>query len=233
MATSKPQFFDTADPDSMLAPALEAKWSPEGAPLPPAPTPPAPRPHRIIVKAVNWLGDLVMSGPALHAIHDAFPGAHLAVLVRRELASFFDGAMWVDEVIPYRLRGGVAGLGDQLSIVRRIRAGHFDLAVVLPTSFQSAMELMAAYSGVPARGRSPGFMLTHKARRAPASGAHPPGVSLADDGRDAARGAAGAYHLDVNVESRDKRAVARAAPSAARPPADRACAGNLYGPAKE
>ncbi|HLJ43245.1 MAG TPA: hypothetical protein VKT12_03430, partial [Candidatus Binataceae bacterium] len=102
MATSKPQFFDTADPDSMLAPALEAEWSREGAPLAPAPNLRpllSPRPHRIIVKAVNWLGDLVMSGPALHAIHDAFPGAHLAVLVRRELASFFDGAMWVNEVI--------------------------------------------------------------------------------------------------------------------------------------
>src|SRR5713226_10220233 len=95
MATRKPRLFDTADPDSMLPPALEAEWSPEGAPLPPLPNLrplPSPRPHRIIVKTVNWLGDLVMSGPALHAIHDTFPGAHLAVLVRHELASFFDGA---------------------------------------------------------------------------------------------------------------------------------------------
>ena len=52
MPTSKPQLFDTADPDSMLPPALEAEWSPEGAPLPPAPNVrplPSPKPHRIVV----------------------------------------------------------------------------------------------------------------------------------------------------------------------------------------
>ena len=62
MATGKPQFFDTADPDAMLPPALEAEWTTEGARLPPAPALrplPAPKPHRIVVKAVNWLGDLV------------------------------------------------------------------------------------------------------------------------------------------------------------------------------
>src|SRR5215469_3335128 len=110
MPRGKPQFFDTADPEEALPRALEAEWSPIGAPLPPAPNLRpllTPRPHRIIVKAVNWLGDLVMSGPALHAIHDAFPGAHLAVLVRSDLASFFDGAVWVNEVIPYRVRGGL------------------------------------------------------------------------------------------------------------------------------
>ena len=167
MATSKPQFFDTADPESMLPPALEAQWSADGVPLPPVPNLrrlPSPAPHRILVKAVNWLGDLVMSGPALHAIHDMFPGAHLSVLVRRDLASFFDGALWVDEVIPYRLRGGVAGLLDQFSIIKLIRAGRFDLAVVFPSSFQSA--LWVTLAGVQRRAGyvadRRGFMLTHK-----------------------------------------------------------------------
>ena len=58
-------------------------------------------PDRIIVKEVNWLGDLVMSLPAMRAVRRAWPSAHLAVLVKKELASFFDGAHWIDEVIPY------------------------------------------------------------------------------------------------------------------------------------
>jgi heptosyltransferase-2 len=241
MATSKPQFFDTADPDSMLAPALEAEWSREGAPLAPVPNLRpllSPRPHRIIVKAVNWLGDLVMSGPALHAIHDAFPGAHLAVLVRRELASFFDGAMWVNEVIPYRLRGGVAGLGDQLSIIRRIRKGHFDLAVVLPNSFQSAMWMLMAgvqrRAGYEADRR--GFMLTHKvAPRADVERAHQVHHWLTMVAETlGARGAAGAYHLDVNVQSRDKMR-AWLAPRRLRPerPLIALAPVAAYGPAKE
>jgi heptosyltransferase-2 len=214
MPTSKPQLFDTADPDSMLPPALEAEWSHAGAPLPPMPDLrplPPPRPHRIVVKAVNWLGDLVMSGPALHAIHDTFPGAHLAVLVRRELASFYDGAMWVDEVIPYGLRTGVAGLFDQLAVVRRIRAGHFDLAVVLPNSFRSALWMSLAgvqrRAGYDADRR--GFMLSHKvAPRADVQSAHQVYYWLTMVAETiGAKGAAAAYHLDVNVQSRDKMRI--------------------------
>lgn len=195
----------------MLPPALEAEWSREGAPLPPVPNVrplPSPKPHRIIVKTVNWLGDLVMSGPALHAIHDTFPGAHLAVLVRHELASFFDGAMWVNEVIPYRLRGGLLGLRDQLSIVRRIRVGHFDLAVIFPNSFQSALWMLLAgvqrRAGYEADRR--GFMLSHKVvPRADVESAHQVYHWLTMVAETVgARGAAEAYHLDVNMQSRDK-----------------------------
>ena len=45
----------------------------------------------------NWLGDLVMSLPALKAVRRAFPAARLSVLIKAELASFFDGAGWIDE----------------------------------------------------------------------------------------------------------------------------------------
>lgn len=214
MARKKPQFFDTADPDAALPPPLEAQWSAEGVPLPPMPRLrplPPPTPHRILVKAVNWLGDLVMSGPALHAICDTFPDAHLAVLVRSELASFFDGALWVKEVIPYRLRGGPGGLFDQLSIINRIRAGRFDLAVVFPNSFQSALWVTLAgvqrRAGYVADGR--GFMLTHKVEpRAEFERVHQAYHWLAMVAETiGAAGDAKAYHLDVNQQSREKMRV--------------------------
>ncbi|HVM97449.1 MAG TPA: thioredoxin family protein, partial [Candidatus Acidoferrales bacterium] len=55
--------------------------------------------QRILVRSVNWLGDVVMTLPALHAIRRAYPNAHLAILARPELTSFFDGAAWVDETM--------------------------------------------------------------------------------------------------------------------------------------
>ena len=67
-------------------------------------------PRRILVKEVNWLGVLVMSLPALRAVRRAWPNAHLAVLVKNELASFFDGAAWLDEVIPYSVGRGLSDL---------------------------------------------------------------------------------------------------------------------------
>jgi heptosyltransferase-2 len=211
MPRGNPQLYEVTDPEAGLPPALEAEWRAEGGAFPPMldyRALPSPRPHRIIVKAANWLGDLVMSGPALHAIHDTFPGAHLAVLVRRELATFFEGAGWINEVIPYRLRGGVLGLRDQLSIVRRISAGHFDVAVIFPNSFQSAMWM--ALAGVQRRAGYEadrrGFMLTHKASpREDIERAHQVyhWLQMVAQTIGARRGAP-AYHLDVSAQSRDK-----------------------------
>ncbi len=76
-----------------------------------------PAPSRILIKAVNWLGDVVMTLPAMRAVRRAFPEAHLAILIKKELASFFDGADWIDEVIPYSVASGFAGLNDRRRIV--------------------------------------------------------------------------------------------------------------------
>src|SRR5579871_6982739 len=103
----------------------------------------APAPKRILIKAVNWLGDLVMTLPAMRAVRRAFPDAHLAILIKQELASFFDGEKWLDEVIPYSVASGLAGLNDRRKIVGEIRAHHFDLAVVMPNSFESALWVTA------------------------------------------------------------------------------------------
>ena len=125
-----------------------------------------PAPRRVIVKEVNWLGDVVMSLPALRAIRRTWPDAHLAILIKRDLAGFFDGAGWLDEVIPYSLARGMRGLGDRLRIVGEIRKRDFDLAVLFPNSFESA--LWTTLARVPRRAgyttdaRSP--MLTIRAR---------------------------------------------------------------------
>lgn len=104
---------------------------------------------RILVKAVNWLGDLVMSLPALWAIRQAYPRAHLGVLVRSELASFFSATPWVDTVLSYSLEPSFAWLSSRWELVRRLRADRWDAAVVFPRSFSSAFWVYAA--GIPER----------------------------------------------------------------------------------
>jgi heptosyltransferase II len=104
---------------------------------------------RVLVKEVNWLGDLVLSLPALVRLRAAFASATLSVLIRHELAGFFDGIDWIDEVIPYSVRTGVRGWADQRKIVAALRARRFDLAVIFPNSFRSALWMMLA--GVPRR----------------------------------------------------------------------------------
>jgi len=128
-----------------------------------------PPPNRILVKEVNWLGDLVMSLPALRAIRRTWPRAHLAVLVKNELASFFDGARWLDEVIPYSVGRGLSGFFDRRRIVGEIRSRRFDLGVLFPNSFESA--LWIAMAGIRRRAGfvadARGAMLTLKATPSP------------------------------------------------------------------
>jgi heptosyltransferase-2 len=124
-----------------------------------------PAPRRILIKAVNWLGDVVITLPAMRVVRRAFPDAHLAVLIKRELASFFDGDHLLDEVIPYSVARGLGGLNDRLKIVGELRSRHFDLAVLMPNSFESALWVTGA--GIPRRAGyaldARGAMLTHKA----------------------------------------------------------------------
>ncbi len=116
----------------------------------PARLPPlSPAPAHVLVKEVNWLGDLVMTLPALRAVRRAFPHARLAVLIRQELAGLFDGLRWVDEVIGYRIRRGAGGLLDRRRLVGDLRARRFDAALVFPRSFESA--LWVALARIPHR----------------------------------------------------------------------------------
>jgi heptosyltransferase-2 len=137
------------------------------APVPRSATPLRPAPQRVLVKEVNWLGDLVMSLPALRAVRRGFPHARLSVLVKAELATFFDGTEWLDEVIPYRVGRSLGGLADRRHVVAEIRSRRFDLAILFPRSFESAF--WTALARVPRRvgfaadGR--GLMLTHKTAR--------------------------------------------------------------------
>jgi len=112
---------------------------------------------------------VVLSLPALRAVRRGFPEARLAVLVRRELASFFDGSTWIDEVIPYTARGGMGRILGIPALVRALRARRFDAAVLFPTSFESA--LWPGLAGIPRRVGYPGdgrsALLTTRVTAAP------------------------------------------------------------------
>ncbi len=127
------------------------------------------RGERILVRQVNWLGDLVMTTPATWALRQRFPEAHIAVLVRRELAGFYDGADWIDEVISFEQRSGLAGLIALARSAKRLSEGSFDVAVVFPRSFSSALSV--ALAGIPRRvgysGDARGWLLTDRFRRSP------------------------------------------------------------------
>jgi heptosyltransferase-2 len=95
-------------------------------------------PERILVRGVNWLGDAVMSTPALVRLRERFPRAHLSLLTPEKLADLWWHHPAVDSVLSFAPDESVWKLGRQL------RAQRFDLAVVFPNSPRSALECRLA-----------------------------------------------------------------------------------------
>jgi heptosyltransferase-2 len=95
-------------------------------------------PRRVLVRGVNWLGDAVMTTPALLRLREKFPAAHITLLAQAKLKDLWLNHPAVDETITFTAEEGV------LSIGKKLRAGKFDLALVLPNSPRSAIETWLA-----------------------------------------------------------------------------------------
>ncbi len=99
-----------------------------------------------MVRATNWVGDVVMSLPALREVRAAFPDARLAVVARPGLAPLYQRENAVDEVIPCPRPNGI---GDRLRFARGLRSHRFDTAILLQNAFDAA--LMAWWARIPQR----------------------------------------------------------------------------------
>ena len=105
--------------------------------------------ERLLVLAPNWLGDAIMALPALADVRRARPDAHLSVAARRSVAPLFDAVPGVDAVEPLELRGGLRVLPGLGAAARRLGAGRYDVALLLPNSFAAAWLVRRA--GIPER----------------------------------------------------------------------------------
>jgi hypothetical protein len=115
--------------------------------------------------AASWVGDAVMATPALRALREQFPDAHISYLLRRYVKPIYAGMPWADKLITYRTGKTRAKAGKgPFDLAARLRAGKFDLAMLLPNSFKSALICKMAgidrIVGYERDGR--GFLLTDK-----------------------------------------------------------------------
>lgn len=100
-------------------------------------------PARIIVRGVNWLGDAVMTSPALMRLRERFPRSHITLFTDIKLAGLWELHPALNDVQTFSDPDSV------WSAARVIRSGGFDLALVFPNSPRSALETWLA--GVPRR----------------------------------------------------------------------------------
>jgi len=106
--------------------------------------------ENILVRAVNWVGDAVMTLPAVDALGEIFPHAEMVVLAKPWVAPVYEGRPAVDEVMIYRKDGGMLqGFGGLGAAIGRLRARKFDLAILFQNAFEAAF--LARAAGIPRR----------------------------------------------------------------------------------
>ena len=92
--------------------------------------------EKILIRGPNWIGDAVLAIPAMKTVRNHFPHAEITLLIRPWVAGLFTAAPFIDKVWS---EAKPAGLGDWSRITKDIRARAFDLALLLPNSFESAL----------------------------------------------------------------------------------------------
>ncbi|MFL6553608.1 MAG: lipopolysaccharide heptosyltransferase II [Chthoniobacterales bacterium] len=101
------------------------------------------KPFRILIRSSNWLGDAVMSVPAVRAIKRGRPDVHVTIAAPDKIASMWKLIPEVDAIIPLPD-------GSLLPFVRRLRQQMpFDVAILFPNSLRVALESWV--SGIPRR----------------------------------------------------------------------------------
>lgn len=104
---------------------------------------------KIVVRGTNWIGDAVMTTPALSALRTQFPDAEIVMLANPLVAELFEFHPHVDRVMIYDRKGYHRGIAGFIRIVKELRSQKFDAAILLQNAIEAA--LLAVFSGIPRR----------------------------------------------------------------------------------
>ena len=106
-------------------------------------------PAALLMRAVNWLGDAVLTTPALGAVRAAYPRSRIALAAKPLVAELFRHHPDLDEVLVYDKDGRHAGAAGMLRMARELRRRKFDAAILFQNAFDAA--LLAFLAGIPDR----------------------------------------------------------------------------------
>ena len=118
---------------------------------------------RLLIRSANWIGDAVMTVPAVRAIRKNFPHADISILAKPWVAPVFENSSHIDETVIYDAAGRHKGFAGKFRLARDLKRYDFDAAILFQNAFEAAFITFLA--GIPNRigydtdGRS--LFLTH------------------------------------------------------------------------
>ncbi len=146
---------------------------------PPSANTQLPAPARVLIRAPNWVGDVVMAVPALRELRRIFGGSRITIAGRTWVLGLFYGERLADDLMPLTDASGYfERAANFVSEARRFRGERFDCAVLLPNSFGTALAARAGgarnVAGYPTDARrfllsqvipfEPGYKTLHQVR---------------------------------------------------------------------
>ncbi len=105
--------------------------------------------RKILIRSVNWVGDAVMTTPAINVIREHFPDSEITFLANTLVSQLFSFHPGIDNIISFDRHGKHKGVAGRLRLAAELRKHRFDLAIIFPNSFDSA--LVPWLAGIPNR----------------------------------------------------------------------------------
>jgi heptosyltransferase-2 len=119
---------------------------------------------KILIRAPDWIGDLVMAIPAIKTIRKNYLQSYISALCPSSSKPLLDDCPYLDEVLEYNVSDS---LEKQVKLIKFLRKKNFDLAVLLSGSFNAA--IISFLAGIKERvgldSDNRGFLLTKKMKK--------------------------------------------------------------------
>ena len=94
---------------------------------------------KIIVRLPNWIGDMVMATPVLADLRRCFPDAEITAMCVSPISDLLKEDRSIDELFCFsRPLNEFSRRRDLRDIIEKLRAGKYDLGILLTNSFSSA-----------------------------------------------------------------------------------------------
>jgi ADP-heptose:LPS heptosyltransferase len=92
---------------------------------------------KILIRGTNWIGDAVMTLPAIRAVRQTLPDAHITLLVKPWVSGIFKGNPDIDEIMLYG--DEYKGIVGKLKLAWMIRKKKFETAILFQNAFDAAL----------------------------------------------------------------------------------------------
>ena len=95
---------------------------------------------KILIRAPNWVGDVVMATPAFRCIRKNYPSSKITILLKPYVNLILQNSPWFDQYIEYKDKIGLSArrYSGYRKLTKHLKNEKYDLGFVFPNSFSSA-----------------------------------------------------------------------------------------------